>query len=62
MVVPSYDGWIYAMTEERLMRVSSDLTTSEVIDVDSGYWDSMTELENGRLFVGRGEILVEVLR
>ncbi|MFV1980750.1 MAG: hypothetical protein ACC655_06315, partial [Rhodothermia bacterium] len=62
MLVPSADGWIYGMTEERLFRATPDLEVVEVLDVDSGYWDSMTELEDGRLFVGRGEILFEVVR
>jgi hypothetical protein len=62
MLVPSTDGWIYGMTEERLFRVSSDLQTVEILDEHPGYWDSMTELSNGRLFVGRGEILYEVVR
>jgi len=62
MLVPSTDGWVYGMTEERLFRVTPDLENVEVIDVDPGYWDSMTELENGRLFVGRGEILFEIVR
>jgi hypothetical protein len=62
MVVPSDDGWIYAMTEERLLRVSPDLSRTEVIDVDSGYWDSMAESSDDRLFVGRGAILHEVVR
>ena len=62
MLVPSTDGWVYGMTEERLFRVTPDLEDVELLDVHSGYWDSMAELENGRLFVGRGEILFEVVR
>jgi len=62
ILVPSTDGWVYGMTEERLFRVTPDLKEVEVLDINSGYWDSMTELENGRLFVGRGEVLFEIVR
>ncbi|MCB0718095.1 MAG: hypothetical protein KDD65_06590 [Bacteroidetes bacterium] len=61
-VVTSSDGWIYAMTEQRLLRVSKDLADVQVIDVDEGYWDSMVEMAAGRLFVGRGERILEVVR
>ena len=61
-VVTSRDGWIYAMTEERLLRVSKDLSTVETIDVHEGYWDSMVETSDGRLYVGRGPNLLEVVR
>lgn len=61
-VVTSVDGWIYAMTEERLLRVSRDLGTVEVLDVNEGYWDSLVETRDGRLFAGRGPNLLEVVR
>ena len=61
-VVTSRDGWVYAMTEERLIRVSTDLEQIEEIDVDEGYWDSLIETKDGRLFVGRGADLLELVR
>ncbi|NND70887.1 MAG: hypothetical protein HKN43_04855 [Rhodothermales bacterium] len=61
-VVTSRDGWIYAMTEERLLRVSTDLESVQTIDVHEGYWDSMVETSDGRLFVGRGPDLLELVR
>lgn len=61
-LVSSQDGWIYAMTEERLLRTSKDLSTVEVLDINEGYWDSMVETSEGRLFVGRGERILEIVR
>lgn len=61
-VVTSTDGWVYAVTEERLVRVSKDLQTVETIDVNEGYWDSLVETSEGRLFVGRGPNLLEIVR
>ncbi len=61
-LVTSQDGWIYGMTEERLVRVKKDLSRFQTIDVHEGYWDSMVETSAGRLFVGRGERLMEVIR
>ncbi|MGA7304649.1 MAG: hypothetical protein WBW88_07225 [Rhodothermales bacterium] len=61
-VVTSRDGWVYGMTEERLLRVSPDLQEIEELDVDEGYWDSLAETKDGRLFAGRGADLLEVVR
>ncbi|HEY5565447.1 MAG TPA: hypothetical protein VIL33_07645 [Rhodothermia bacterium] len=61
-LVASRDGWVYATTEERLIRASADLLQIEEIDVDEGYWDSLVETKDGRLFVGRGADLLEVVR
>jgi hypothetical protein len=61
-VVKASDGWVYAMTEERLVRVSPNLETVEQLDVNEGYWDSLVETDEGRLFVGRGADLLEVVR
>ena len=61
-VVMSTDGWVYGMSEERLIRISPDLQTLQTVDVHEGYWDSMVETSDGRLFVGRGPNLMEIVR
>lgn len=61
-LVASRDGWIYGLTEERFFRASSDLRTVQTLDVNADYWDSLVETSAGRLFVGRGANLYEVVR
>ena len=39
-----------------------DLQTVQTLDEYDGYWDSMVELRDGRLFVARGAELMEILR
>jgi hypothetical protein len=61
-LVTSRDGWVYAVTEERFIRASADLSTVQTIEVNPGYWDSLVETNEGRLFVSRGAELMEVVR
>ncbi len=61
-LVTSVDGWVYGMTEERFFRVSADLETVQLIDMHEGYWDSLVETNEGRMFVGRGPHVLEVIR
>lgn len=58
----SRDGWVYGLNEYRLFRFSPDLQTVQILDAYDGYWDSLVELRDGRLFVARGAELMEILR
>lgn len=58
----SRDGWVYGLTEERFFRASADLKTIQTIDEDPGWWDSLAETDEGRLFTARGSRLYEVIR
>jgi hypothetical protein len=58
----SQDGWVYALTQERFIRATPDLTTVQTIGIDPDWWDSLVETADGRMYVSRGAALLEVVR